>query len=128
VQQAAQPGAIDLQDEKIVRAAQALFLERGGSRQALEALRAGETPLGRALFERLAAQTQFAPGAAEALAEARGFTVREALITQGASAGRVELGAPLRADAGDAGVPTSLEIVPLADVHTQKAVEAGVGR
>ena len=102
------PHAIDLRDPKIVRAAEAAFLERGGSR--LELSQLPREGYAEKLFDRLLAMTSVAPDLAKTLAEARAEIVRAALVERGVAPGRIELGSPAEARAEAAGVPTELAL------------------
>jgi hypothetical protein len=96
---------LDLSDPKVVQAAEALYLRRGGERAALEALRKGEQSYGRALLGRLAATAQIEDDAARLLARERAETVRAALLEQGVDPARVGIG---EAVAGEVAAALSL--------------------
>jgi hypothetical protein len=101
-------GPPDLSDPKVVRAAEALFLKRGGDRAALEALRKSEARYGRALLQRLAAVVPADEAAVLALASERSQAVHAALLDHGVEAARVRIAEPVVAPAAEEGVPTEL--------------------
>jgi hypothetical protein len=96
---------LDLSDPKVVRSAEALYLQRGGERAALQALRDREQAYGRALLERLASTTPIEDDAARLLARERAETVRAALLEQGVDPARVGIG---EAVAGEVSAALSL--------------------
>jgi hypothetical protein len=108
-------GPLDLSDPKVLRAAEALYLQRAGERASLEALRKSEAGYGRALLERLAAAVSVEEDAAQALARERAETVRAALLEYGLDPARVGIAEP-RATSGEAQVATSLSLKPAAEV------------
>jgi hypothetical protein len=86
---------LELSDPKVVRAAEALYLRRGGERAKLRALRAAGASYGRSLLEHLADTTPVEGGAERLLARERAETVRAALLEQGVDPARVAVGEPV---------------------------------
>ena len=103
------PEAVDPRDPKIVRAAERLFLEQGGSRDELAQLRAGDN-YGQALFRRLVAHTAVSEDTEKALAQARAEMVRAALVMRGIPPARVRIGPPAQAKSSKMGVPIELAL------------------
>jgi hypothetical protein len=106
---------LDLSDAEVVRAAERLFLERGGDRASLRALRESGEPYGRLLLQSLAASVPLDEGAAEALARERAEAVRAALLEHGVDPARVGLAAP-QESANGAQVPTALALRPAGEI------------
>ena len=105
-------GAPDLSDPKVVRAAERLFLKRGGDRAELAALRESEPRYGRALLQRLAAAVPADAAAVQALAQARAQAVRAALLDHGADPARVRVAEEaVEKRAEEEGVPTQLSVM-----------------
>ena len=101
--------ALDFSERKVLRAAERLYLRRGGKRKDLQALR--EAPqYGRALVRRLAATLPIGETAVDVLAQARAEAVRDALIAQGVDADRVHMASPKQASAEKGSVPTELAL------------------
>lgn len=104
--------APDLSDPKVLRAAERLFLKRGGERAELAALRKSETRYGRALLQRLAAAVPADAAAIQALAQARAQAVRAALLDHGVEPARVRVAQEaVEKRADEEGVPTQLSVV-----------------
>ena len=106
-------GAPDLSDPKVLRAAERLFLKRGGDRAELAALRKSEPRYGRALLQRLAAAVPADAAAIQALAQARAEAVRAALLDHGVDPARVRVAEEaVEKRAEEEGVPTQLSVMP----------------
>jgi hypothetical protein len=103
-------GPLDFTDTKTLRAAEALYLERIGSRADLRALREREPRYGRALLELLAYTLPEDAGDAQMLARERAEAVREALVERGVDAARVSLEPPAPEKNAEGGVPTQLSL------------------
>ena len=82
----------DPADPKVRQAAERLYLERGGERRTLEALRKSDADYGRVLLSRLAAVMPVEESAAQELAQVRAETVRAALLEHGVDPARVGVG------------------------------------
>ncbi len=105
-------GAPDLSDPKVLRAAERLFLKRGGDRAELAALRKSEPRYGRALLQRLAAAVPADAAAIQALAQARAEAVRAALLDHGVEPARVRVAEEAVEKRGEEeGVPTQLSVM-----------------
>ena len=105
-------GAPDLSDPKVLRAAERLFLKRGGERAELAALRKSEPRYGRALLQRLAAAVPADAAAIRALAQARAEAVRAALLDHGVEPARVRVAEEaVEKRTEEEGVPTQLSVV-----------------
>ncbi|HWM41729.1 MAG TPA: DUF748 domain-containing protein, partial [Burkholderiales bacterium] len=105
-------GAPDLSDPKVLRAAERLFLKRGGERAELAALRKSEPRYGRALLQRLAAAVPADAAAIQALAQARAEAVRAALLDHGVEPARVRVAEEaVEKRAEEEGVPTQLSVM-----------------
>lgn len=111
--------APDLSNRKVIAAAERLFLRRGGQRAALQRLREGKEPYGRALLARLAAVTNIEPVETQALAGERAEAVRLALIEHGVDPARIRLGEPRESAAAERGIPTELAL------HAVESAAAG---
>jgi hypothetical protein len=98
---------LDLADPKIERAAERMYLVRGGD---LGSLNRGAPGYRRRLLDALANQTPLSPDALDTLASSRARAVRDSLVKSGVAAGRVRLQPPVQARASDAGVPVSLAL------------------
>jgi len=105
-------GSLDLSDPKVVRAAERLYLKRGGNRAELADLRKSEPRYVRALMQRLAAAMPADPAAAETLARERAEAVRAALLDHGLDPKRVQVAATVEQRVEEEGVPTRLELGP----------------
>jgi hypothetical protein len=104
-------GPLDPASARAVRAAERLYLRRGGDRDALRALRGeSEGRYVRALLQRLAASITLDEGAVQALARERAEAVRAALADHGADPARVTIAEPAAAPAGEEGVATVLSL------------------
>jgi hypothetical protein len=104
-------GVPDLSDPKMVRAAERLYLRRGGDRATLAELRKDEPRYVRALLTKLAETVPGDAAAIEPLAQARAEAVRSALLEHGVAEARVRVAPPSEQQAGDRGVPTALALV-----------------
>lgn len=104
-------GVPDLSDPKMVRAAERLYLRRGGDRATLAELRKDEPRYVRALLTKLAETVPGDAAALEPLAQARAQAVRSALLEHGVAEARVRVAPPSEQQAGDRGVPTELALV-----------------
>jgi hypothetical protein len=82
---------LDLEDKKVLRAAEALYLQRTGDREAMRKLRAGEEPYGRALVRGFAERLSIGQTAVDVLAQARAEAIRDALLAHGLDPGRVRI-------------------------------------
>jgi hypothetical protein len=111
--------APDLSNRKVIAAAERLFLRRGGQRAALQRLREGKEPYGRALLAQLAAATSIEPVETQALARERAEAVRLALIDHGVDPARISLGEPRESPAAERGIPTQLAL------HAAESAAAG---
>ena len=111
--------APDLSNRKVIAAAERLFLRRGGQRAALQRLREGKEPYGRALLAQLAAATSIEPVETQALARERAEAVRVALIDHGVDPARISLGEPRESPAAGRGIPTELAL------HAAESAAAG---
>jgi hypothetical protein len=107
--QGAAPGSIDMRDAKILRTAERLFLDRGGSPIALLSLKR-EKRYGDALFDRLVEMEQPSADTAASLAEARAEVIRAALAQRGVPPARVQVEPPVAVDDTQEGVPTELSL------------------
>jgi outer membrane protein OmpA-like peptidoglycan-associated protein len=83
---------LDPADPKVRQAAENLYVQRGGERQMLQALRKSDADYGRLLLERLAAIVPVEENAAQELARERAQTVRAALLEHGVAPARVGVG------------------------------------
>ena len=111
---------LDFGDEKVLHAAENLYLERVGNRLELQELRSRAPRYGRALVEKLAATVTLPPQAAEALAHERAQTVRAALVEHGVEGARVQLDAPVAQAPESEGIATVLALS--ADLPPQPTV------
>ena len=111
--------APDLSNRKVIAAAERLYLRRGGQRAALQRLREGKEPYGRALLAQLAAATSIEPVETQALARERAEAVRLALIDHGVDPARISLGEPRESPAAERGIPTELAL------HAAESAAAG---
>ena len=102
-------GAPDLSRRATLSALERLYLERGGDRGTMRALRKEEN-YGWRLLQQLAALTPVDPAAPEALAQQRAQSVRGGLLEHGVAAERVRIGATLTKPAGAQGVGTELAL------------------
>jgi hypothetical protein len=103
-------GSLELSDPKALRAAEQLYLARGGDGAALEALRKSEARYGRTLLQQLAETVNIDPTAAQDLARQRAEAVRGALIQHGVDPARVGIGDAVEKQAAEEGVPTELAL------------------
>ncbi|HEX5766854.1 MAG TPA: peptidoglycan-binding protein, partial [Burkholderiales bacterium] len=103
-------GSAELSDPATLRAAEKLYLERGGDRATLEALRKSEERYGRSLLQKLAATVNVEQAAAQALAHERADAVRAALIEHGIDPARVRIGDAVEKQATKEGVETGLAL------------------
>jgi hypothetical protein len=104
----ASKGPLDFTDQKVLVAAEKLYLERVGNRLELQALRDSSPQYGRALVQAIAAKMP-AP-APEGLARERAEAVREALLDLGFDASRVAVEPPVTAASGEDAVATQLAL------------------
>jgi hypothetical protein len=111
--------APDLSNRKVIAAAERLYLRRGGQRTALQRLREGKEPYGRALLAQLAAATSIEPVETQALARERAEAVRLALIDHGMDPARISVGYTRESPAAEQGVPTELAL------HAAESAAAG---
>jgi hypothetical protein len=111
--------APEMSNPKVIAAAERLYLERGGERAALQRLREGQEPYGRALLAQLAAATSMDPVETQTLARERAEAVRLALIDHGLDPARVSVGEMRASPAAERGVPTELAL------HAAQAAAAG---
>ena len=102
-------GALDLSRRATLSALEKLYLERGGDRGSLIALRK-EQSYGWRLLQQLAALTPVDPAAVQELARERAQTVRAGLLDHGIPAERVRMGATVTKPAGSQGVGTELAL------------------
>lgn len=103
-------GPLDFTNEKVRRAAEQIFLRRGGTRGALRALREGEGDYGRALLRRIAEALPIGETSVEVLARARAETVQAALVEHGVDAARLRIDAARVEPAGEQGIATELAL------------------
>lgn len=103
-------GPLDFTDGKVRRAAEQVFLRRGGSRGALRKLREAGDDYGRELLRRIADALPIGETSVEVLAQARAETVREALVERGLDPQRVRIDAPREHPAKTGGVATELAL------------------
>ena len=102
-------GTPDLSRRATLRALERLYLERGGDRATMSALRK-EHNYGWRLLQQLAALTPLDPAAAQALAQERARSVRAGLLDRGLPAERVRVGGTVTKAAGAQGVGTELAL------------------
>jgi hypothetical protein len=104
------PEELDLRDPQIVRAAETLLVERGGSLVSLAPL-ADDPRYGRVLLDRLESLAPgLGPAAMRQLASERAEAVRAALLDEGIDAGRLRIGEPAAVDREGDDVPTELAL------------------
>jgi hypothetical protein len=106
-------GPLDFSDQKILYAAENLYLKRVGNRLELQALRGRIQEVqryGRALIDEIAAKAPLEAATPEALARSRAETVRAALIERGVEPSRVALESPASDTAADGGVATRMAL------------------
>jgi hypothetical protein len=101
-------GALELSDPRALRAAERLYLERGGDEATLEALRQSEARYGRVLLEQLVGSVNIDQAAAQALARERAEAVRAALLEHGVDPARVRIGEAVEKQAAKEGIKTEL--------------------
>jgi len=129
-------GPPDLSNSRVVRAAERLYLRRGGDRGSLQAMRESEERYGRALLQRLAATIPMDEGAVQALARERAEAVRAALADHGADPARVRIADSAAAPTGEEGIKTALSLTTIdgaaaggtAAVKNQKAANEELKR
>jgi hypothetical protein len=103
-------GSLDLSDPSALRAAERLYLERGGDKATLEALRKNETRYGRTLLQQLASTVNVDRAAAQDLARERAQAVRAALLEHGVDPARVRVGDAVEREAAEKGIETTLAL------------------
>lgn len=103
--------ALDLYDPRIIDAAEALYLQRVGSRLEMLALREQSDRWGPLLVERIAATTPVPASAARELGALRAQRIEAALVERGVDADRIRIEAPIATEAGTRGVPTQLSLI-----------------
>ena len=102
-------GPLDLSRRATLSALEKLYVERGGERASMVALRK-EQNYGWRLLQQLAALTPVDPAAAQELARERAQTVRAGLLDHGVAAERVRMGATVTKPASSQGVGTELAL------------------
>lgn len=108
-----QEKALDLEDRKVLRAAEELYVQRTGGREALRKLRGGKEPYGRALLRGFAERLSIGQTAVDVLARARAEVIRDELVARGVDPGRVRIEpAQQVAAAQGEGVATRLALRP----------------
>jgi hypothetical protein len=105
-------GPLDFEDQRTLRAAETLYLERIGKRANLQALRDAAPRYGRALVDLLAYVMPDDAVSAERLASERAEAVRTALLKRGVEPARVALEAPAQQAASQDGVATAIALAP----------------
>ena len=101
---------LDTGDRRIRRAAEELYLERGGVSLDLSKLKPGQPGYGERLLATLAAQTGLPGDALTNLAERRAQAVRAALTGAGVDAARCDIASASTVQAKAAHVSTALEV------------------
>ena len=101
---------VDARDPRIRRAAEELYLERGGLSLELSQLKPREPGYGQRLIAALASHTDLPADALENLAARRAQAVRAALTAAGVDAGRCDIGASATVDAKSGPVTTALQL------------------
>jgi hypothetical protein len=112
------PDQLDLRDPEIVRVAETLLVERGGSLVALAPL-ADDPRYGRVLLDRLASlapELELELAAMRQLASERARAVHDALLDEGIDAGRLRIGEPAAVDYQGEGVRTELVLAAAGSV------------
>ena len=100
----------DLDDAKVLGAAERLYLERVSNRAALHDLRASTKRYGRALLEAIAAKVTADDSVPRALADLRATAVKSALLARGIGESRVRIDDSTERPLGPHGVPTVLAL------------------
>jgi Domain of Unknown Function (DUF748) len=101
---------LDARDPKIRRAAERLWLDRGGEASELDRLKPRDPGYGQRLLAALADKTEMPPQAVQTLAAERAQAVRNALTRAGIDASRLTVGNAAAVQSQADGVPTVLSL------------------